>query len=96
MTNPLPKSLDVNESRLLIEWADGVKKEYPARLLRQMCPCARCISETTREVLLNRDHVSESVTIKHAEPVGRYAISMRFSDGHSTGIYAYDFLRELE
>lgn len=94
--NPLsPKSLNVNESHLLIEWSDGSKRQYPARLLRQMCPCAHCISEFSREVLLDRENIPADITIEHAEPVGRYALSFRFSDGHSTGIYGYELLKDL-
>lgn len=94
--NLSPKSIDVTQSRLLIEWSDGVSREYPSRLLRQMCQCAHCISEDTRRVILDRERVPKDITLNHAEPVGNYAISFRFSDGHSTGIYTFDFLRGLE
>lgn len=95
-SNLPPKSIDVSGARLFIEWNDGAAKEYPARLLRQMCQCAHCISEDTRRVLLDRERVPQDITLKHAEPVGNYAITFRFSDGHSTGIYTFDFLRGLE
>ena len=36
------------------------------------------------------------VTIESIQPVGNYALSFAFSDGHGTGIYRYDFLREIE
>ena len=37
----------------------------------------------------------ENVTIENIEPVGQYAIKLKFSDGHNTGIYTWDYLYEL-
>lgn len=96
MTNPEPKNIDANESRLLIEWSDGTTKEYPARLLRQSCQCAYCISELTGELLLKKDEVVSDIKITSAQPIGNYAISLGFSDGHTTGIFSYDLLYEVK
>lgn len=96
MTQRTPEKIDVNADRLLIKWSGGAEKTYPARLLRQMCPCAHCISEFTREVLLDRSHISEDTKIHHAEPTGHYALNFTFSDGHSTGIYTYAFLADMQ
>ena len=37
----------------------------------------------------------QPVTAESVKPVGNYAISLAFSDGHGTGVYRYEFLREI-
>lgn len=39
--------------------------------------------------------ISDDLNIEKAEPVGRYAVRLFFSDGHSSGLYTWDYLREL-
>ncbi|MBI4465515.1 MAG: DUF971 domain-containing protein, partial [Acidobacteria bacterium] len=75
--------------------SDGKTVVYPARLLRMACPCALCVDETTGQRVLREASVPEDVHPVAIEPVGRYAITLRFSDGHSTGIYTYERLYEL-
>jgi len=81
---------------LEIEWADGVKSLYEIRALRLACGCAECVDEWTGEGRLDPDQVAADVHPVSIESVGRYAISITWSDGHSTGIYPYDRLRELQ
>lgn len=93
--NHTPQNIDVNEKELIVKWEDH-PKVFSAQFLRQYCPCAQCVSEVTGELLLNRDRVPADIKISHAEPTGNYAVSLSFSDGHKTGIYAYEFLRRLK
>lgn len=90
-----PSHIDVNADRLLIEWPDGGKNEYPAPYLRGLCQCANCVSEVTGELLLNRKTISPELKITAAEPMGNYAVSVAFSDFHKTGIYSYEYLRKM-
>ena len=86
--------------RLRIAWSDGEVREYPLRELRDKCPCATC-----REIRNNPPSplqlpiVSEAqvqpLRITAMKPVGNYAYSIDFSDGHDTGIYTLESLREL-
>jgi len=39
--------------------------------------------------------VDPDITLKHAEPVGQYALQLTFSDNHARGIYPWSLLREL-
>ncbi|MEM9938564.1 MAG: DUF971 domain-containing protein [Pseudomonadota bacterium] len=39
--------------------------------------------------------ISDDISIEKAEPVGRYAVRLFFSDGHSSGLYTWAYLREL-
>lgn len=83
---------------LYIEWKDGVESESTYRLLRQNCPCARCDADrydTNPLRVLPTEEYWEKLQIVSIQKVGRYAIRIQWSDGHKTGIYTYDFLREL-
>ena len=78
-----------------IVWDDGRESYYPGRALRCACACARCVEETSGRKLLRDDTVPEDVRPLEVHPVGQYAIAIRWSDGHDTGIYTFDRLREL-
>ena len=78
-----------------IAWEDGHESYYPGHQLRCACPCAHCIDETSGQKTLVDDSVPKDVAIVELYPVGNYAISVRWSDDHDTGIYSYDRLREL-
>lgn len=82
-------------AKLRIEWKDGVVSEYVPKYLRLLCPCAGCVDEMTGVRTIEPHMVDESVYPMAIHYVGRYAIQCVWSDGHSTGIYTYDYLREL-
>jgi DUF971 family protein len=92
-----PKEIGPTEdaARLRIVWGDGERSEYEPRFLRLRCPCAGCVDEMTGIRTLRPEHVDDSVYPTAIEYVGRYALQFNWSDGHSTGIYPYDYLRKL-
>ena len=63
-------------------------------MLRQLCPCAGCVDELTGVRTLRPEAVDEGVYPTAIHYVGRYALQFVWSDGHSTGIYTFDRLRE--
>lgn len=79
---------------LRIEWDDGHETRYTARELRLLCPCAQCIEEMTGRALLDPATVPQDLTQDDVQLVGNYALALRFSDGHHTGIYPFVMLRE--
>ena len=79
-----------------IEWSDGRKSRWRLADLRRNCPCASCIDEWTGKALLDPKSVDENITATRVESVGRYALTIRFSDGHTTGIYGFNTLRRLD
>jgi DUF971 family protein len=81
--------------RLTVTWADGHESVYGARYLRGRCPCAQCVSETTGRRLVFEEHVNPDVAVASARTVGQYALHFDWSDGHTTGIYSYDYLRRI-
>lgn len=78
-----------------IMWQDGHVSVYPARELRLKCPCAGCVDEMTGNIRLVATTIPEDVHPLQINPVGWYAVNMRWSDGHHTGIYAFGYLRKL-
>lgn len=68
---------------------------FVPRYLRLLCPCAGCVDEMTGIRTLLADNVDESVYPTAIHYVGRYAIQPVWSDGHSTGIFTFEYLREL-
>jgi DUF971 family protein len=95
------------EDRLLIEWSDGQKREYTLRQLRDQCPCATCREKRSQPPeppkseggLIGLPVLSAAearpLKILEMKPVGNYAYAIGFSDGHNTGIYTLELLREL-
>jgi len=84
-----------DESKLRIEWKDGVVSEYVPRYLRLLCPCAGCVDEMTGVRTLKPEMVDDSVYPTAIHYVGRYALQLVWSDGHSTGFYTFEYLRGI-
>lgn len=85
-----------------IAWSDGHASRYDFLYLRDHCPCAVCNDEREK----NENSAAKStgaalpmykprVTAKKASAVGNYAIQIEYSDGHATGIYSFEHLREI-
>lgn len=78
---------------LRIRWQDDTTSEIDYDTLRGYCPCAGCQGHMVSEIRFLPP--PRPVTPLEIEPVGRYADSILWSDGHTTGIYRFEFLREL-
>ncbi len=85
----------LSEHRVQILWKDGHESVYTSFALRTGCRCALCVDEISGNQRLREESISKGVHPRSIDPVGRYAISFRWSDGHSTGIYTFEHLREL-
>jgi DUF971 family protein len=83
------------DAALRLTWGDGRVCHFNAPQLRRACPCAQCVNEWTGERVLPPESISDALSIKHLELVGRYALNFKWSDGHETGIYSFRYLREL-
>ena len=84
-----------DERHLGVLWTDDRQDVFDVVKLRRHCPCALCVDEWTHKPKLNPDDISESVRPKFVQSVGRYAMNIQFSDGHSTGIFTFSMLRAL-
>ena len=84
-----------NDTSISLTWKDGSRTEIDAYTLRTECPCAACVDEYTGEKLLKIDSIPLTIRAEHLNMVGRYGLSVRFSDGHGTGIYKLSKIREM-
>ena len=81
----------LSEARVLqIEWSDAHVSEYPFAYLRGWCPCAACQGHGGERRFVHADS-----DLARVNPVGRYALNPVWRDGHESGIYSYQYLREL-
>ncbi len=76
-----------------IDWADGHRAVYPHAILRGYCPCAGCQGHSGDIRFL--ETTDDKQELEDIETVGGYALSLKWFDGHASGIYRYDFLRSL-
>lgn len=95
MFKPLKIKLDDGRG-LFIKWDDNLESTIPLERLRRLCPCASCVIERERNSkayfpVFNKDQV----TVSNLKPVGSYAVTVSWKDGHSTGIYEYAYLKML-
>lgn len=99
-TTPIRLNLKKDE-KLEIDWQDGLKSVYTISILRSMCPCAQCktlrAEQKQRKTLLNvlPGNYSKPLSATHAELVGNYALRIDWSDEHGTGIYSFEYLRDM-
>ena len=102
--NTKPKKISVSKSNatLSIEWMDGELSIYPLAGLRAACPCAQCKGghanmgkPASPDMLDIPLLVNASIELKSIEKVGNYALQIVWGDGHSYGIYSWEFLRGL-
>ena len=82
-----------------VTWSDGHESRYDFPYLRDHCPCALCNDEREKRVKTPASTVlpmfKPRVTARSAAAVGNYAIQIQYSDGHATGIYSFECLREI-
>jgi DUF971 family protein len=83
-------------SALRVVWSDGKTQNIPYSELRFLCPCASCVDEHTGIRTIRREAVRDDIKPRKASPVGNYAIQIVWTDGHETGIYSYDQLRQIQ
>ena len=94
MSNAQPRVITASDpTRLAIDWSDGGRTQYSAAQLRAICPCARCVNETTGVRMHDPSSVPADLLQHDARLVGNYALAFRFSDGHDTGIFPFAMLR---
>ncbi|MBI3802652.1 MAG: DUF971 domain-containing protein [Nitrospirae bacterium] len=86
---------NLKEKGIRITWSDQHQAVYPHLYLRENCRCASCIHEWSGERLIPPGSIPANIAPVHIEAVGHYAISIHWSDGHDTGIYPFDFLKEI-
>lgn len=101
-----PKDVTVNVTTgtgVEIAWQDGHRSSYTFPFLRDACPCAVCEEEREKAGRSPGEAPTPgpgalpifkpAARPSAVEPVGKYAIRFNWNDGHSQGIYSWDYLR---
>ena len=96
-----------NTSGLKITWSDGHATDLAGELLRRNCPCAECrerrgeinhsqpLAGKKKALRVVEASLEQSLIINRLWPVGQYALGIAWADGHDSGIYSFDYLRQL-
>ena len=98
---PTGVKADRTERILTITWEDGRISRYPFAGLRAACPCVECKGGHDNmggpaDPALVRDAPDNGITINNLQAVGAYALQFFWSDGHDSGIYTWDYLRQSD
>ena len=84
---------------LAIKWDDGTEDFIALENLRRACPCAGCKGE--RDVMGNlykgpeQPLTAQSFQLRGLNFIGSYAIQPIWGDGHTTGLYSFDYLKQI-
>ncbi|MDP3150896.1 MAG: DUF971 domain-containing protein [Ignavibacteria bacterium] len=92
-----PLQIKTSQNQLLeVKWEDNSVSGISFQTLRKFCPCATCDEEREK----HGDNyfplfMLDQVTIDSIVPVGSYGITIKWKDGHGTGIYEFPYLINL-
>lgn len=93
--NPKPTAITLHRASRVLEVAfdDGETFRLPCEYLRVESPSAEVQGHGPEQKVLVAG--KRTVGIDAVEPVGHYAVALRFTDGHSTGLYTWAYLHQL-
>ncbi len=93
---PLGIKADRAAGLVTVDWADGHTSAFDSRTLRLLCPCAFCQGEAGRAGWLdtNPELTEPQTQLVDLRLVGNYALAPVWGDGHDTGYYTFESLRE--
>ena len=87
--------IQFNAERITLNWTDGTQMTVSNSDLRLSCQCALCVNELTGKQILQPKDVRADIAPIEITPLGNYAIGVVWNDGHSSGIYPYDIIRQI-
>ena len=97
----------MGSSGLAIKWGDGSSSSLSSEVLRRECPCASCkekrgdtthakpLTGKKRSLSIVENTIEQETSLQEIWAVGQYALGIRWGDGHDSGIYPFELLREL-
>jgi len=96
MTTP-PQTFRALRDELVFEiaWPGGPEVRMPFRYLRGRCPCATCVDEFTNERKVDVIDVPAAISVESAAMAGNYAVKLKWTDQHDTGLFTWEYLRQL-
>ncbi len=94
-----PQDVQLIGEEMAIKWTEGDEQFVRLEALRRACPCAGCAGE--KDILGNVYKAAPTelgptaFRLRRSLPVGGYGLQLVWEDGHSTGIYSWDYLRHV-
>lgn len=94
-----PLDLQPIGNELAIKWEDGTESYIPFEKLRRFCPCAGCKGETDIMGNLYKNPAKlfapGAFRLLKLDRVGGYAVQPVWADGHTTGLFSFDYLKQV-
>lgn len=92
-----PQNIRVHKKDRVLEivWNEQDASRIPFRLVRQSCRCAACVDEFTGRQVLDKESVPETIAAEEVSLTGNYALKIRWSDTHDSGLFTWDHLRSI-
>jgi len=87
--------IEFNEKNITLTWSNQIKKTIENKKLRTNCHCAVCINEMTGQKTLQDKDIPDDIKATVIKPIGNYALSITWTDGHSSGLFSYKMINEL-
>jgi len=97
---PTDIEVDIRGREVRLAWQDGHHSTFDFNTLRKICPCATCNDQRKNADplrILKPDQIVTKAELQPDHPVemvGNYALQFVWADGHQTGIYTFEFLRQ--
>jgi len=94
----MPVDIQMIGTEAAFKWNDGMESFLPLETLRRACPCAGCGGEPDvlgRVIRPSVTYTPSSFLVTSYQIIGGYAFQPVWQDGHSTGLYTFDYLRRL-
>ena len=94
-----PTDIQQIGDELAVKWDDGTETFVGLEKLRRHCPCAGCKGET--DIMGNlyknpdKPYAANAFKLVRIATVGGYALQPLWGDGHSTGLYSFDYLKRV-
>lgn len=91
-----PVQIKIKEKKLIVKWNDDSESAIKLANLRRNCPCALCASQREEEGSKYIPiYFDEQLAVSNIQVVGNYALGISWKDGHNTGIYTFDQLKNI-
>jgi len=95
MKTPQHIRVHKEDRELELVWEGDEVSRLPFRLIRQNCRCAACVDEFTGRQVLDKESVPEPIHPEDVSLTGNYALKIRWSDTHDSGLFTWDHLRSI-
>jgi DUF971 family protein len=92
-----PSNVRVHKEERILElvWSDSEVSRLPFQRVRQNCRCAACVDEFTGRQVLDPESVPADLGLLEVSLCGNYALRIRWSDQHDSGLFTWNHLRSI-